>query len=95
MFQSRTLIITIVTTTTTIISGGTARSPPRYGRAAQTSGSAREFEPFHQTDKKYLAPIKNESTMHIFIYLSLSYHTVQRAYCALHNALFVQFNMMS
>ena len=52
MFQSRTLIITIVTATTTIISGGTARSPPRYGRAAQTSGSAREFEPFHQTDKK-------------------------------------------
>ena len=64
MFQSRTLIITIVTATTTIISGGTARSPPRYGQAAQTSGSAREFEPFHQIDEKYLAPIKNESTMH-------------------------------
>ena len=69
MFQSRTLIITIVTATTTIISGGTARSPPRYGRAAQTSGSAREFEPFHQIDEKYMAPINNESTMHNVLFV--------------------------
>ena len=69
MFQSRTFIITIVTATTNILSGGTARSPPRYGRAAQTSGSAREFEPFHQIDEKYMAPINNESTMHNVLFV--------------------------
>ena len=69
MLQSRTLIITIVTATTTILSGGTVRSPPRYGQAAQTSGSVRGFEPFHQTDEKYLAPIKNDSTMHNVLFV--------------------------